>query len=196
MTHFRLVLQEELAWNCLHLQGVSSPNCKNLRNVSMFNYYLSKTHYIPQELNVLQLTFFTWSLTAESQVRCQTIDVGFLVDKVLLGQVFLRVLRVFPVSIIPPKVRNFISFICHRCYIILANGIIVKWNRDAPRYCATLHRKLLRYIEGGVTRKYCIVWNFCSQTLMGTKLGWRWYIVVWRYLLLVTGVKFSSNASK
>jgi hypothetical protein len=28
--------------------------------------------------------------------------VGFVVDKVALGQVFLRVLRFFPVSIIPP----------------------------------------------------------------------------------------------
>jgi hypothetical protein len=31
-----------------------------------------------------------------------SVRVGFVVDKVALGQIFLRVLRVFPVNIIPP----------------------------------------------------------------------------------------------
>jgi hypothetical protein len=43
-----------------------------------------------------------WSLTAEARVRARLIVWDFLVDKVALGQVFLPVLRVSPVTIIPP----------------------------------------------------------------------------------------------
>ena len=56
--------------------------------------------------------------------------------------------------------------------IILATGVIVQWNRDIPRYCATVHRNLLRHTEGGATCKYCTVWSSCSQTFMETKLRW------------------------
>jgi hypothetical protein len=38
-----------------------------------------------------------------------SIIVGFVVDKVALGQVFLRVLRLFPVNIIPPWLSKLIS---------------------------------------------------------------------------------------
>jgi hypothetical protein len=41
-------------------------------------------------------------LTAAAWVRAQVIPVGFVVDKVALGQVFLRVLQFSPVNIIPP----------------------------------------------------------------------------------------------
>jgi hypothetical protein len=34
--------------------------------------------------------------------RPASVHVGFVVDKVALGQVFLRVLRIFPVNFIPP----------------------------------------------------------------------------------------------
>jgi hypothetical protein len=37
-----------------------------------------------------------------------SLNVGFLVDKVALGQVLLRVLRFSPVNIIPPWLYNFI----------------------------------------------------------------------------------------
>jgi hypothetical protein len=40
-------------------------------------------------------------LTAAAWVRAQVNLVGFVVHKVALGQVFVRVLRFFPVSIIP-----------------------------------------------------------------------------------------------
>jgi hypothetical protein len=40
-------------------------------------------------------------LTVEAQVHAQVVHVEFVVDKVALGQVFLRVLWFFPVSIIP-----------------------------------------------------------------------------------------------
>jgi hypothetical protein len=41
-------------------------------------------------------------LTAAARVRAQVNPVGFVVDKVALGQVFLRVLRFSPVNIISP----------------------------------------------------------------------------------------------
>jgi hypothetical protein len=41
-------------------------------------------------------------LTAAARVRAHVSPVGFVVDKVAVGQVFLRVLRFFPVSIISP----------------------------------------------------------------------------------------------
>jgi hypothetical protein len=40
-------------------------------------------------------------LTAATWVRAQVDPVGFVVDKVALRQVFFRVLRFFPVNIIP-----------------------------------------------------------------------------------------------
>jgi hypothetical protein len=39
-----------------------------------------------------------WPLTAEVRIRARVMHVGFIVDKVALGQVFLQVLR-FPLSI-------------------------------------------------------------------------------------------------
>jgi hypothetical protein len=44
-------------------------------------------------------------LTAEARVWPGSFHVGFVVDKAL-GQVFLRVLRLSPVSIIPPSLFN------------------------------------------------------------------------------------------
>jgi hypothetical protein len=46
-------------------------------------------------------------LTAAARVRTQVNPVRFVVDKVALGQVFLRVLRFRPVNIIPPWVPHF-----------------------------------------------------------------------------------------
>jgi hypothetical protein len=48
-------------------------------------------------------------LTAEARLRAWSNHVGFMVDKVALGQVSLRVLRVCPVSIIPPSLTKLIS---------------------------------------------------------------------------------------
>jgi hypothetical protein len=44
-------------------------------------------------------------LSAAAWVRAQANPVGFVVDKVSLGQVFLRVPRFSPVNIIPPRVH-------------------------------------------------------------------------------------------
>jgi hypothetical protein len=41
-------------------------------------------------------------LTAEARFDFGSVHVGFVVDKVALGQVFPRVLRCSPVSLIPP----------------------------------------------------------------------------------------------
>jgi hypothetical protein len=46
-------------------------------------------------------------VTAAAWVRAQVNSVGFVVDKVALGQVFLRVLRLSPVNIIPPWAPQF-----------------------------------------------------------------------------------------
>jgi hypothetical protein len=49
-------------------------------------------------------------LTAATRVRARVNPVGFVVDKVALGQVFLRVLQFSPVSIIPPWPPHFRKF--------------------------------------------------------------------------------------
>jgi hypothetical protein len=46
-------------------------------------------------------------LTESAGVRAQVNPVGFVVDKVALGQVFLRVLRFSPGNIIPPWAPHF-----------------------------------------------------------------------------------------
>jgi hypothetical protein len=43
-----------------------------------------------------------WPLTTEARVDPGSVHVGFVVDKVALGQVFPRVLRFSPVNSIPP----------------------------------------------------------------------------------------------
>jgi hypothetical protein len=46
-------------------------------------------------------------VTAAARVRIQVNPVGFVVDKVALGQVYLGVLQFSPVSIIPPWAPHF-----------------------------------------------------------------------------------------
>jgi hypothetical protein len=48
-----------------------------------------------------------WPLTAAAWVHAQVNPMGFVVDKVALGQVFLRVLRFSSVNIIPPWDSHF-----------------------------------------------------------------------------------------
>jgi hypothetical protein len=45
-------------------------------------------------------------LTVETRVRPRSVHVEFVVDKVALGQVVLRVLRFSPVDIIPPWIST------------------------------------------------------------------------------------------
>ena len=61
--------------------------------------------------------------------------------------------------------------------------LIITCNKTASntvelRYSATVRRHLWRYDEGGGTLKYVIVENFCLQTFVGAKRGWR-YFGVW-----------------
>jgi hypothetical protein len=44
--------------------------------------------------------------TAEAQVRSRFVHMGFVVDKVALGQVFLQVLQFSPVKFIPPVLHE------------------------------------------------------------------------------------------
>jgi hypothetical protein len=46
-----------------------------------------------------------------SQRRLERVQVGFVLDKVALGQIFLRVLRFSPVSIISPRLQTDIGII-------------------------------------------------------------------------------------
>jgi hypothetical protein len=46
-------------------------------------------------------------LTAASRVRARVSTLGFVVDKVALGQVSLRVIKFSPVNIIPPLTPHF-----------------------------------------------------------------------------------------
>jgi hypothetical protein len=60
VAHCRLVLQEELVRNCLHLQGRDSPNCKNLSDMS--NYLCVNNAFYPARIeyftnNFLYLAF-------------------------------------------------------------------------------------------------------------------------------------------
>jgi hypothetical protein len=45
-------------------------------------------------------------VVSRQPVNAESLNVGFVVDKVVLGQVFLRVLRLSPVNIIPPWLSN------------------------------------------------------------------------------------------
>ena len=54
------------------------------------------------------------------------VHMGFMVDKVALGQVFLRVLWFFPVCTIPPMLHIHILFICCWWCIVLAIDNITK----------------------------------------------------------------------
>jgi hypothetical protein len=47
------------------------------------------------------------------------VHVKYVVEKSALGQGFLQVFQLSPVSIIPPMLYIHILFILHQCYIIL-----------------------------------------------------------------------------
>jgi hypothetical protein len=81
-------------------------------------------HFVSTEVHLqngramAQAAVSCWPLTAVAWVRAQINPVGFVVDKVALGQVFLRVLRFSPDNIIVPwaplfrklKKKFFLSF--------------------------------------------------------------------------------------
>jgi len=64
----------------------------------------------------------------------------FVLDKVALGQVFLRVLRFFAVSIIPLIHRTNNSSLCHRHYTFLVIDSVVKQNISVAHF--------VRYVYG------------------------------------------------
>lgn len=52
--------------------------------------------------------------------------VGFMVDTVTLGHIFLRVLRFSPIFLIPPMFHTHNSFIYNHCCVIVAIDSIIK----------------------------------------------------------------------
>jgi hypothetical protein len=66
------------------------------------------------------------------------IQVEFVVDKVTLGQVLLRVLLFSPIGIIPPFFHTFISLLPHGTYIILtADNVITITRHKIQHHYAT-----------------------------------------------------------
>jgi hypothetical protein len=56
--------------------------------------------------------------------------VGFVVEKVVLEQDFLRILRISPVSSVPPILHSY-PFICHRVYITPKIERFYKWHNTS-----------------------------------------------------------------
>jgi hypothetical protein len=68
-------------------------------------------------------------VTAAAWVRAQVNPVGFVVDKVALGQVFLRVLRFSPVNIIPPCAPLLRKLKKIYCFHSFTPSLILIWGR-------------------------------------------------------------------
>lgn len=84
--------------------------------------------YSALSYEVFSVTWLRWFLagvSAEPGLNPTLIDLGFVVDIVEMGQVFLAVLLLFPVSIIRATVHAR-YYICHRQNIIIAFDSIVK----------------------------------------------------------------------
>jgi hypothetical protein len=86
--------------------------CGELRNQRTIYFSRMAPHYV---LNNSQTCAMAQAvsrrpLTAAARFHARVNPVGFVMDKVTLGQVFFRVLRFSPVSIIPPWAPNFRKF--------------------------------------------------------------------------------------
>jgi len=65
-------------------------------------------------------------LSAEAELNCRAVHMGFVVHKVALGQIFIPPgTLILPVSIIPPMLYMH-SHTYHQCYITLAYDSIIK----------------------------------------------------------------------
>jgi hypothetical protein len=68
----------------------------------------------------------------------RSVHVGFVVDKVALGQVFLWVLRFFPVNIIPPWLHTHISSgrwtICPLVVAVQRESYHIDTNMNTPHW--------------------------------------------------------------
>lgn len=67
-----------------------------------------------------------WSVTTGYQVQTQVTACGFVADKLTLVQVFLRLLRFFPVRVTPAVLNIHVSFIFHRRYTISVFNCLLK----------------------------------------------------------------------
>jgi hypothetical protein len=82
--------------------GISEPEKQEVARRHRKLHNEEELHHLQSSPNII--------ITAVARVRAGVNPVGFVVDKVALGQVFLRVLRLSPVNIIPPWAPHFRKF--------------------------------------------------------------------------------------
>jgi hypothetical protein len=116
-----------------------------------------------------------WPVAAEALIIPQACLTLFVLDKVALGQVFLRVLSFPSVTIIPPISHTHISFICHRHYTVSLTDSVVKWNISLPHfmYCVsggsdcTLHEAFtkfcIRHVNKMHLKRISLKFNLASE---------------------------------
>jgi len=63
-------------------------------------------------------------LATETRKQCQTVHVGFMVNKVEVGEVFLAVLLFCPVSVIPQKLQTQPVFSRRRCSVLPIHRVL------------------------------------------------------------------------
>jgi hypothetical protein len=93
-----------------------------------------------------------WPLTAETRVRAGSAYVGFVVEKVALGQVSIRVLWFSPVNIIPPLLLTRLS-VCDR------SDQVALYHTFGPKLGAS---SLVRHSDGTEERRIFILFYFIS----------------------------------
>jgi hypothetical protein len=136
-----------------------------------------------------------WTQPQDSPLR------GFVINKVTLVQDFLRALRFSPVSNIPPLLQVHINssvfmFLLstsyapgiEQCLLLILRRrnrsthkphLIERDTQTNPDMAPLFAQRILwQFIDGGGKPKYGVAWNFCAQTSMGAKWGWR-IIGVW-----------------
>jgi hypothetical protein len=105
---------------CLHHQGAMMEAART-SETSVDNYFTRQ--YVPDDKYKLHTETILTSILAVPWLRSLvaglsprrpgfapgSIHMGFVVDKVALGQVFIRILRFFPVYIIPPSFSKLMS---------------------------------------------------------------------------------------
>jgi hypothetical protein len=94
-----------------------------------------------------------WPLTAETRVRPWSIHVGFMVDKVALGQVFRRVLRFSPASIILPLLHIHLSPPREMCD---SSDQAVHYHYFGPKLGASFLTRYFGWKQNKKVKKLCV----------------------------------------
>lgn len=93
---------------------------KYVRAVTVFTFLLWVEEGVPWLRWFVDFLLKWWP-----GLNLSSVLVGFVVEEVAPGKVFLLVLRVFPATLILPVLRSH-SFICHRRYIMFVIESVVK----------------------------------------------------------------------